>query len=158
MKIRWMLIGLLGTALLPGLAIAQTSSPDAKEGLTQGSGGATPEYGQEDQLQDPHRYLHHWEIYQYNRVQYLDLDNDVYFRALQEGPLFTGHGQGYRIGFRAGYEDGRIDLEDGLKWHFGYRFRFPDHYRLEFGDRDDYLREFRDGYEQGYRYGYVQQS
>lgn len=160
MKFRWMLIALLGTALLPALAMAQTSSPQhGDDGRAEDPhGGAMPEPGLNDQLQDPHHYLHHWEIYQYYRSQELDLDKDANFQALQEGPLFKEHGQGYRIGFRAGYEDGRIDLEDGRKWHFGYRFRFPDHYRLEFGGWDDYLREYREGYEQGYRHGYVQQS
>jgi len=158
MKFRWMLIALLGTALLPTSAMSQTSSPQQNGRAEEPRVGATPEPGAGDQLQDPHQYLHHWEIYQYNRSQDLDLDHDNYFQELQEAPLFKGHDRGYRIGFRAGYEDGRIDLEDGRKWHFGYRFRFPDHYRLEFGDRDDYLREYREGYEQGYRYGYVQQS
>ena len=55
-------------------------------------------------------------------------------------------------------QHGQTDLEDGRKWHFGYRFRYPDSYRLEFGSREDYLREYREGYEQGYRHGYVQQS
>ena len=149
MKFRWMPIALLGAALLTAATAAQTSSP---------RGGNAPESGLGDQLQDPHQHVHHWEMYQYLRAQELDLDHDTYFQSLQQGPLFRGHGQGYRIGFRAGFEDGRTDVEDGQKWHFGYRFRFPDHYRLELGDRDDYLREYREGYEQGYRYAYVQQS
>ena len=159
MKSRWMLIPLLGMLLLPGSAMSQSSSPQQGDNGRAGNpNGASPEPGLNDQLQDPHQHVHHWEMYQSLRSQDLDLDHDVYFQSLQQGPQFNGHGQGYRIGFRAGYEDGRLDLEDGRKWHFGYRFRFPDHYRLEFGDRDGYLREYRDGYEQGYRYGYVQQS
>jgi hypothetical protein len=160
MKYRWMLILPLGTALLAATATAQTSSPQQqKDGHSGGQqAGTSPEYGPDDQLQDPHQYLHHWELYQYYRSQNLDLDHDTYFQALQESPLFKGRGQGYRIGFRAGYEDGRSDLEDGSKWHFGYRFRYPDHYHLEFGDRDSYLKEYREGYEQGYKHAYVQQS
>ena len=152
MTFRWMWIALLGVALLPAGTLAQTSSPQHTDP------GTIPEYGPGDQLQDPHGSRHPWDIDQNSRSQDLDLDHDPNFQALEQMPMFKGHGQGYRIGFQAGYEDGRIDVEDGRKWHFGYRFRFPDHYRVEFGDRDDYLREFRDGYEQGYRHGYVQQS
>jgi hypothetical protein len=155
MKFRWMPVALLGAALLPAVAAAQTRT-EAQTSSPQG--GAAPENGLGDQLQDPHQHLHHWEMYQYLRSQELDLDHDAYFQSLQQGPLFTGHGQGFRIGFRAGFEDGRTDVEDGRKWHFGYRFRFPDHYRVEFGSRDDYLKEYREGYEQGYRRAYVQQS
>ena len=141
MKLRWVLIALLGTALLPVAAMAQSSG--------------SPEFGPGDPLQDPHQSIHPWDI---DRSPDIDLDHDAYFQALQEGPLFSGRGQGYRTGFRAGYEDGRMDLEDGQRWHFGYRFRHPDHYRVDFDDRYDNLREYREGYEQGYRHAYAQQS
>lgn len=82
-------------------------------------------------------------------------DNDAFFTAIFREPTFRNHGPGFMHGFRAGYEDGRSDIEDGEQAHFGYRFRYPDHYRLQFGDKDDYVREYQDGYKRGYQRGYA---
>jgi hypothetical protein len=84
-------------------------------------------------------------------------DNDQFFVSIYKEPMFKDRGPAFRQGFRAGYEDGRRDIEDGDESHPGYRFRYPDHYRVEFGSRDDYIRDYQEGYKTGYRRGYAAQ-
>ena len=132
MKNRRMLIALLCLALLPVLAARFRSAAAAQSG------------GQEQsqiRSQDPDS---RW-------------DNDSFFDGIFREPLFKERGPAFRYGYRAGYEDGRMDMEDGAEQHHGYRFMEPDHYRVQFGDRDTYLHDYREGYEQGYRRGYAEQ-
>ena len=70
-------------------------------------------------------------------------------------PRFQGHNQGFRMGFREGLDDGHHDREAGRRFHYGSGYKHTDHgYRDEFGNKNDYKREFRDGYVEGYREGY----
>jgi hypothetical protein len=127
MKVRWILVAILGAALLP--AVATALPPVA--GFAPLPNAAMP--------QDDH-----------DRDHDQDRDHDW-----DQDPRFQGRGHGYRQGFRAGFEDGRGDRESGQPRHYGPSFRHPmGGYREEFGDRRDYVRDFHDGYQQGYREGY----
>jgi hypothetical protein len=137
MNLRWLLIALVCTALLPLAAMAPWSAADASS--QSGQGDSCPA---QDRNNGPDS----------------DWDNDTFFQSLFQMPVFAGRSDAYLYGFRAGYEDGRRDMEGGLHWNFGSRYRNPDHYRLEYGDRDDYTRDYRDGYEQGYRHGFSKQG
>jgi flagellar biosynthesis/type III secretory pathway protein FliH len=125
MKFGWSWLGLLGAALLCTTALTYPNLVRAE----------APQYadGQSQQQMD---------------------------RAPSDDPqgwdqIFQGLGPGYREGFHAGYEDARSDSAAGRAWHFGERFTNPESgYRLEFGSRDDFMRDFRQGYEEGYRHAY----
>jgi hypothetical protein len=68
---------------------------------------------------------------------------------------FEGRNPGFKQGFQDGFEDGRRDRDAGRRLHYGPGWKHPDRgYRGEFGDRHDYEREYRDGYEKGYHEAY----
>jgi hypothetical protein len=156
MKIRGMLVAVLCGALLP----ASAALPAQTAAAPQLGGNAQEQSPDRNMNQDPGRGR------DLGRNQGMDgsgsygdrtWDNDAFFLSLYQDPIFKSHGPGFKEGFRAGYEDARRDLEDGEHSHFGYRFRNPDHYRLEFGDHDLYIQEFQQGYKAGYQRGYAEQ-
>jgi hypothetical protein len=131
MRIRWALIALFCLALIPILSVHLQSAAAAQSG----GDGLSQVHSQGPDSR--------W-------------DNDSFFETIFREPTFKGRGAAFRYGYRAGYEDGRMDIEDGTQQHHGYRYINPDHYRTDFGDRDDYLRNYREGYDQGYRRGYAE--
>jgi len=156
MKLRGIWLAVICGALLPAMAAFSALQAGAP---------------QDQQTVDPHEGLyadphHHGSIDPHQGMYgafHRDAsdpawDNDAFFMAMYREPQFSNRGAGYLIGYRAGYEDGRRDIEDGEQSHLGYRFRYPDHYRLEFGDRDDYIREYQEGYTNGYKRGYASQA
>ncbi len=63
------------------------------------------------------------------------------------------HDNGYREGRQAGEKDGRKGRSFSFERHDDWRDA-DDGYRREFGDREFYRREFREGFRAGYADGY----
>lgn len=65
----------------------------------------------------------------------------------------VAHENGYREGRKAGEKDGRNGRSFAFDRHGDWRDA-DDGYRRDYGDRDFYRREFREGFRAGYTEGY----
>jgi hypothetical protein len=132
MKVRWMLAALLSFALLPAAAMATLARPATANAVPS---AALP--------QDHDHDWHH------------DHNQDWEHHDWEHEARFEGRNPGYRQGYQDGFTDGHRDREAGRKWHYGPGYKHPDRgYRGESGDKHDYMREYKEGYEAAYRDGY----
>ena len=144
MRIRWMLIALLCVALLPAAtALPRSTGPAA---ITQDAPPRDHDDRRDMDHQDMDRHDDHHDMDRRDGHHEPDWDHDR---------RFEGRNPGYRQGFRDGFGDGRNDREAGRRWHYGLGYKHPDRgFRDEFGNKDQYKREYRQGYEAAYREGY----